>query len=171
MAAKNVLLVGESWATSATHTEGFDQFGSVTFHLGAEPLVAALKGSDFDLTYMPAHEVATAFRSTSMTSCVTPLSYFPTSARILFSCRRMSGFTACQRARWRFEACGGFVPNCDVHERGRLRALRRAITFNISVAAATDRVTTIQPTSAIRPRSTKARRSASGQWRRLKRDR
>ena len=46
MAKKNVLLVGESWATSATHTKGFDQFGSVTFHLGAEPLVAALKGSD-----------------------------------------------------------------------------------------------------------------------------
>jgi uncharacterized membrane protein len=61
MAKKNVLLVGESWATSATHTKGFDQFGSVTFHLGAEPLVAALKGSDFDLTYMPAHEAATAF--------------------------------------------------------------------------------------------------------------
>jgi uncharacterized membrane protein len=61
MARKNVLLVGESWATSATHTKGFDQFGSVTFHLGAEPLVTALKGSDFDLTYMPAHEAATAF--------------------------------------------------------------------------------------------------------------
>jgi uncharacterized membrane protein len=61
MAKKNVLLVGESWATSATHTKGFDQFGSVTFHLGAEPLVTALKGSDFDLTYMPAHEAATAF--------------------------------------------------------------------------------------------------------------
>jgi uncharacterized membrane protein len=61
MAKKNVLLVGYSWATSATRTQGFDQFGSVTFHLGAEPLVTALKGSDFDLTYMPAHEVATAF--------------------------------------------------------------------------------------------------------------
>jgi uncharacterized membrane protein len=61
MAKKNVLLVGESWATSATHSKGFDQFGSVTFHLGAEPLVAALQGSDFDLTYMPAHEAATGF--------------------------------------------------------------------------------------------------------------
>jgi putative glutamine amidotransferase len=44
MAKKNVPLVGESWATSATHTKGFDQFGSVTFHLGAEPLVTALEG-------------------------------------------------------------------------------------------------------------------------------
>jgi uncharacterized membrane protein len=61
MATKNVLLVAESWATSSTHTKGFDQFGSVTFHLGAESLVAALKGSDFDLTYMPAHEAATTF--------------------------------------------------------------------------------------------------------------
>jgi uncharacterized membrane protein len=61
MAKKNVLLVGESWATSTTHTKGFDQFGSVTFHLGAEPLVTALKGSDFDLTYMPGQEAATAF--------------------------------------------------------------------------------------------------------------
>jgi uncharacterized membrane protein len=47
--------------TSATHYKGFDQFGSVTFHLGAEPLVEALKGSDFDLTYMPAHEAVGKF--------------------------------------------------------------------------------------------------------------
>ena len=51
---KNVLLVGESWVSAATHYKDFDQFGSVTFHLGAEPLVKALEGSDFALTYMPA---------------------------------------------------------------------------------------------------------------------
>ena len=56
-----VLLVGESWVSSATHYKGFDQFGSVTFHLGAEPLVAALKGSEFELTYMPAHQAVEAF--------------------------------------------------------------------------------------------------------------
>ncbi len=56
-----VLLVGESWVSSATHTKGFDQFGSVTFHLGAEPLVKALKGSEFELTYMTAHEAAEGF--------------------------------------------------------------------------------------------------------------
>lgn len=54
---KRVLLLGESWVSSATHYKGFDQFGSVTFHLGAEPLVKALKGSEFELTYLPAHEV------------------------------------------------------------------------------------------------------------------
>jgi uncharacterized membrane protein len=60
-----VLLVGESWVTSATHYKGFDQFGSVTFHLGAEPLVSALKDSPFTLTYMPAHEAAEGFPFTA----------------------------------------------------------------------------------------------------------
>lgn len=58
---KKVLLVGESWVSAATHYKGFDQFGSVTFHLGAEPLVEALKDSEFDLTYMKAHEAAEGF--------------------------------------------------------------------------------------------------------------
>lgn len=61
MAKARVLLAGESWVSAATHYKGFDQFGSVTFHLGAEPLVKALEGSAFDLHYMPAHEAATAF--------------------------------------------------------------------------------------------------------------
>lgn len=61
MAKKKVLLVGESWVSSANHTKGWDSFSSVTFHLGAEPLVAALKDSNFELTYMPAHVAATDF--------------------------------------------------------------------------------------------------------------
>ena len=61
MAKKNVLLVGESWVSSASHTKGWDSFSSVTFHLGAEPLVAALQDSEFALTYMKAHEAATEF--------------------------------------------------------------------------------------------------------------
>ena len=56
-----VLLVGESWVTSATHYKGWDHFGSTTFHLGAEPLVEALADTAFDLTYMPAHEAAANF--------------------------------------------------------------------------------------------------------------
>lgn len=59
MTTKKVLLVGESWMSSATHYKGFDQFGSVTFHLGAEPLVKALKDSEFELTYMQAHQAPT----------------------------------------------------------------------------------------------------------------
>jgi uncharacterized membrane protein len=61
MTKKKVLLAGESWVSAATHYKGFDQFGTVTFHLGAEPLVAALEDSPFELTYMPAHDCAAAF--------------------------------------------------------------------------------------------------------------
>lgn len=60
----SILLAGESWVSTATHIKGFDQFSSVTYHLGAEPLVAALKGSAFDLTYMPAHEAQRDFPQT-----------------------------------------------------------------------------------------------------------
>ena len=59
--ATRVLLVGESWVSSATHYKGFDQFGSVTFHLGAEPLVQALKGTDIELTWMTAHDAVEKF--------------------------------------------------------------------------------------------------------------
>ena len=61
MPRTEVLLVGESWVSAATHYKGFDQFGSVTFHKGAEPLVAALRDSPFNLTYMTAHEAAEGF--------------------------------------------------------------------------------------------------------------
>ncbi len=64
MSKIKVLLAGESWVSAATHYKGFDQFASVTFHLGAEPLVAALAGSDISLTYMPSHEAQTNFPST-----------------------------------------------------------------------------------------------------------
>ena len=64
MSKKKVLLVGESWISSATHYKGFDHFNSVTFHLGAEPLVAALKDSPFDLTYMTGHEAPEKFPAT-----------------------------------------------------------------------------------------------------------
>ena len=60
----NVLLAGESWVTTGTHIKGFDQFSTVTFHLGAEPLVEALKGSLFDLKYMPSHEAQRDFPQT-----------------------------------------------------------------------------------------------------------
>jgi len=56
-----VLLAGESWVSAATHYKGFDQFGSVTFHLGAEPLVRALAESPFAVTYLPSHEAAESF--------------------------------------------------------------------------------------------------------------
>ena len=61
---RKILLAGESWVSSATHIKGFDQFQTVTYHLGAEPLVAALNGSPYDLRYMPAHEAQRDFPQT-----------------------------------------------------------------------------------------------------------
>ena len=61
MSKTKVLLAGESWVSAATHYKGFDQFSSVTFHLGAEPLVKALKDSVYDVDYMPSHEAAAKF--------------------------------------------------------------------------------------------------------------
>lgn len=56
-----VLLVGESWVTSATHYKGWDQFGSVSFHLGARPFVDTLGDSRYAVTYMPSHDAAEQF--------------------------------------------------------------------------------------------------------------
>jgi len=58
---KKILLVGETWISAATHTKGFDQFASVTYQSGADPLLAALADSPFELQHMPAHESAAAF--------------------------------------------------------------------------------------------------------------
>ena len=61
MAKKKLLLVGESWVSSSSHFKGWDTFSSITFHLGAEPLVEALRDSPFELTYMKAHDAAKDF--------------------------------------------------------------------------------------------------------------
>lgn len=58
---KKVLLVGESWVSSATHYKGFDAFGSVTFHTGCQPLIDALDGTEYEVTHMPAHEAQDGF--------------------------------------------------------------------------------------------------------------
>jgi uncharacterized membrane protein len=60
-----VLLAGESWVSTATHYKGWDHFISASYHLGAEPLVHALKGSRFELTYLPGHLAATDFPQTA----------------------------------------------------------------------------------------------------------
>lgn len=56
-----LLLVGESWVSSASHYKGFDQFGSVTFHTGADRFVAGMARAGVDVTYMKAHEAAEGF--------------------------------------------------------------------------------------------------------------
>ena len=61
MPKRKILLAGESWVSAATHYKGHDQFASITYHLGAEPLVEALRNSEFELTYLPGHEVPERF--------------------------------------------------------------------------------------------------------------
>ncbi|ESW75426.1 hypothetical protein X773_26325 [Mesorhizobium sp. LSJC285A00] len=64
MSRKKVLLAGESWVSTATHIKGFDQFPTVTYHTGADELLAAMKDSLFDVTFMPAHEAQRNFPQT-----------------------------------------------------------------------------------------------------------
>lgn len=56
-----LLLVGESWVSSANHFKGFDQFGSVTFHTGADRFVKGMAKAGIEVTYMKAHEAAESF--------------------------------------------------------------------------------------------------------------
>ncbi|MFK3707256.1 glutamine amidotransferase [Klebsiella sp. NPDC088457] len=58
---KSVLLVGESWTSSATHVKGFDQFFTATFHSGADAFMQALADSDYAVTHMPAHDAQNHF--------------------------------------------------------------------------------------------------------------
>jgi uncharacterized membrane protein len=57
----NVLLVGESWISQVTHYKGFDSFGSVTFHTGADSFINALSSWGVQVTQMMAHEAPSAF--------------------------------------------------------------------------------------------------------------
>ena len=56
-----LLLVGESWVSAASHFKGFDQFGSVTFHTGADRFVEGMGKAGIEVTYMKAHEAAEGF--------------------------------------------------------------------------------------------------------------
>ncbi len=61
MASLRALLVGESWITNSTHYKGWDQFSSVTYHSGADDLLAALRSAGIEIDYMPGHEAPSAF--------------------------------------------------------------------------------------------------------------
>jgi len=65
MPKKKVLLAGESWVSTATHIKGFDQFPTVTYHTGADEFLKAMQGSDFDVTFMPAHQAQREFPQTA----------------------------------------------------------------------------------------------------------
>jgi uncharacterized membrane protein len=56
-----VLVVGESWVSSATHYKGWDHFVSATYHSGVSYLRDALTGGGIELEHMPAHEATESF--------------------------------------------------------------------------------------------------------------
>ena len=58
---KEILLVGESWVSNATHFKGWDQFTSTTFHLGAEKLISSIDASKFKINYMSSHDAVENF--------------------------------------------------------------------------------------------------------------
>jgi len=56
-----VLIVGESWISNATHFKGWDQFTSATYETGVHYLRDALERSGCRVTHMPSHLAATEF--------------------------------------------------------------------------------------------------------------
>jgi len=59
-----VLVVGESWSVTSTHTKGFDSFTTTEYSEGGGALLAALDSAGHDVTYMPSHVAATEFPGT-----------------------------------------------------------------------------------------------------------
>ena len=64
MERKRILLAGESWISAATHYKGFDAFGSVTYHRGADGFIAALRDLPFEFVHMPSHVAQAEFPAT-----------------------------------------------------------------------------------------------------------
>lgn len=59
-----VLLVGESWVSTTTHTKGWDFFTSSVYGRGTEYIVAALSGDEFQFGHMPGHLAGEDFPQT-----------------------------------------------------------------------------------------------------------
>jgi len=60
-----ILLAGESWVTTSTHTKGFDSFTTSTYAEGADAFVAVLRDAGHDVTYLPNHLAADQFPGTA----------------------------------------------------------------------------------------------------------
>lgn len=58
---REVLFVGESWATIGFHLKGFGIYTSGEYDEGGTPLIEALEGQGSSVTYLRNHEVATRF--------------------------------------------------------------------------------------------------------------
>lgn len=57
----DVLIVGESWSSSALHVKGFDFFHSATYHTGHTQLHQALVGAGHQVRHLPSHQAASEF--------------------------------------------------------------------------------------------------------------
>jgi uncharacterized membrane protein len=56
-----VLIAGESWLTTSTHTKGVDEFTVHSYTEGVAQLRAALEATGHEVTHLPAHLVPTQF--------------------------------------------------------------------------------------------------------------
>lgn len=60
-----ILIAGETWVTTATHTKGFDSFVTTTFGEGYSYLQAALERSGFQVDVIENHVAPTRFPDTA----------------------------------------------------------------------------------------------------------
>lgn len=60
-----ILLAGESWITTSTHTKGFDSFTTSTYAEGASAFIAALRDGGHEVTHLPNHLAADRFPGTA----------------------------------------------------------------------------------------------------------
>lgn len=61
MKSVRVLLAGESWASYGIHVKGAAAYTTAAYEEGAEPLIRALRSSNFEVTYLPNHTVVEQF--------------------------------------------------------------------------------------------------------------
>jgi uncharacterized membrane protein len=61
MSEVNMLLVGESWQTTETHTKGFDSFSNASYTEAADHLLDAVEANGIDADYQPSHVAAEEF--------------------------------------------------------------------------------------------------------------
>lgn len=60
---KKILIAGESWSSTTTHTKGFDSFITTAYEEGVKWLQSALE-KQYDVTFMPNHVAAIDFPET-----------------------------------------------------------------------------------------------------------
>jgi uncharacterized membrane protein len=62
--SRKILIAGETWFTTATHTKGFDSFTTTTFGEGYSYLQAALEASGYEVDVIENHVAPTRFPDT-----------------------------------------------------------------------------------------------------------